>query len=194
LSAIIKLNGKNMQKYCQNCGKLLPDEPASFCPNCGAAANRQEYKENKENKGKDGEFGEFDKFVSNKDPFIASILSLLFPGLGQVYNGEFNKGLMIQIVFIMSIFGGSMFFLLFLVPLAVWVLSIYDAYNEADKMRKGQTELKNPTLRETLIFLLWPFVLAAILTVLVILLSIFIVLIVLIAVLVFTLPFVALAI
>lgn len=33
-------------------------------------------------------------FVSRKDPFVAGVLSLLTPGLGQVYNGEFNKGIL----------------------------------------------------------------------------------------------------
>ena len=167
-----------MQKYCQNCGNPLP-ERAFFCPDCGAAASPQNQSEK-----------EFDKFVSNKDPFIAAILSLLFPGLGQVYNGEFHKGLLVQIIFLVTFFGGGVSFLLIPIPLAVWVIGIYDAYTEADKMRKGQAQLKNPTLKEALIFVLWPFVLAFALTALIVLMAILIALFIVVAAMIFSIPFV----
>jgi len=128
-------------------------EPVSFCPNCGTSINPQ--KERPRPKGEN----EFDKIVGNKDPFIAAILSFIFPGLGQVYNGEFNKGLLIQIVFLASFFFSGFFFLAIIpIPIVLLVIGVYDAYTEADKMKKGLAELKNPTFKETLTFLLWPFV------------------------------------
>jgi TM2 domain-containing membrane protein YozV len=67
-----------------------------------------------------------------KNPILAAIASLLFSGLGQVYNGSLGKGLLI-------FFGtliGSMFFL---IPgLIVLVYGIYDAYTTAKKMNEGQ--------------------------------------------------------
>jgi len=134
---------------------------ASFCPNCGTAVNQQ--------KESSGAKDEFDKIVSNKDPFIAAILSFIFPGLGQVYNGEFNKGLLIQIAFLMTLLFGSWFFFVLPIPIILLAIGVYDAYTEADKMRKGLTELKNPTFKETLTFILWPFVLMGALLFLIIL-------------------------
>jgi len=159
-----------MQNYCQNCGKPLPIEPVSFCPNCGAAINPQKERPSPKSEN------EFDKIVSNKDPFIAAILSFIFPGLGQVYNGEFNKGLLIQISFFASFFFSGFFSLIIIpIPIILLVIGVYDAYTEADKMRKGLTELKNPTFKETLTFILWPFVMIGALAFLAIMLIIFVI-------------------
>lgn len=57
-------------------------------------------------------------------PVVAAALSLLFPGLGQFYNGEFGKGLLL--IFSTAFLA---FFLLFWV---VWVWSAIDAYMVAE--------------------------------------------------------------
>ena len=155
-----------MQNYCQNCGKLLPKEPASFCPNCGTAVNQQKETSQTEN--------EFEKILSSKDPFLAALLSFLFPGLGQVYNGQFNRGLLVQLIFLLSIICGSSLWIFILIPLAVWILGMYDAYNEADKMRKGAVQLKNPTVKEALVFILWPFLIIGMLAFLALIFAFFI--------------------
>lgn len=64
--------------------------------------------------------------VSKKDPVLAGILSALIVGLGQVYNGQVAKGLLM--------FGGALVgvFLTFgLASVALWIFSIYDAYHTA---------------------------------------------------------------
>lgn len=141
--------------YCRNCGKELPGNGAAYCPNCGSATGA------KQNESfTDRLEQEADKFMNNKEPFISAILSFFWPGLGQVYNGDFKKGLLIQIIYIISWIAGIIFFPFLLIPPAVLVCGIYDGYTEANKMRKGAEALKNPTLKEILIFLLWPFILA----------------------------------
>ena len=47
-------------------------------------------------------------FVSRKDPFIAGALSFLITGLGQVYNGEYTKGLL---HFTVAVSGYTLYFL-----------------------------------------------------------------------------------
>ncbi len=67
-----------------------------------------------------------------KNPAIAAVASLLFSGLGQVYNGSFGKGLLI-------FFGTLIGSMIFLIPgLFVLIYGIYDAYTTAKKMNEGQ--------------------------------------------------------
>jgi len=151
--------------YCSNCGNAMEGN-ALFCANCGnqSEAKNESFKEKMEY--------EADKLMRNKDPFIAAILSFVLPGLGQVYNGDFKKGLMIQICFIFSCIFSGIFFLFLLIPFGIWLFGIYDAYTEAEKIRNGELPNKNATLKEILIILLWPFVLAAVLFVLLLILII----------------------
>jgi len=140
--------------YCTNCGNTI-EENVSFCPDCG-----------KSTKFKDG-FAkkvetEAEKFMENKDPFIAAILSFIFPGLGQLYNGDFKKGLLLQTAYLISLALGGIFysfFLIFLIAIVVLIFAVYDAYTEAEKVKSGKEPLVNATLKEIVIFLLWPFVL-----------------------------------
>lgn len=68
-----------------------------------------------------------------KNPALAAILSFLFSGIGQIYNGEVVKGIIIiavQIVnaLLMTIIIG------FITWPIVWIWSIYDAYKVAEKI------------------------------------------------------------
>ena len=68
-----------------------------------------------------------------KNPALAAILSFLFNGLGQIYNGEVGKGLLIigiQIVnaLLMMILIG------FITAPIVFIWSIYDAYKTAERI------------------------------------------------------------
>ena len=151
--------------YCTNCGNLM-DENASFCQDCGKASQtkNESFSEKLER--------EANKFVMNKDPFIAAILSFVFPGLGQVYNGDLKKGLAVQIGFIISLLFGGIFPLFFLIPLGVLLTGVYDAYTEADKIRKGELPNKKPTLNEILIFILCPVILAVVLFIILLVLAV----------------------
>lgn len=57
-------------------------------------------------------------------PILAAALSLLFPGLGQFYNGEFGKGILLLF--------SSAFLLFFYLFWIVWVWSVIDAYMVAE--------------------------------------------------------------
>lgn len=140
--------------YCTNCGKPT-DESASYCPNCGkkTTQNNESFTDRVEK--------ETQRFMNNKEPFIAAVLSFLLPGLGQVYNGDFKKGLFIQIAYIITWMAAFIFFLFAVIPIVILIYAIYEAYTEADKMRKGTEPVKNPSLKEILIFLFWPIVLIA---------------------------------
>ena len=135
--------------YCKNCENTI-EEHLAFCPHCG--------KEKVENFTEKTEY-DANEFLMKKDPFIAAILSAFLPGLGHVYNGDFKRGVTIQIGYIISLFIGYIVFILIFIPIIIIFVGVYDAYVGADKIRKGQKPDRNATVREVLTFLLWPFVL-----------------------------------
>lgn len=66
-----------------------------------------------------------------KSPGVAAVLSFLIPGVGQMYNGQIVKGLVVMVVQVVN------FFLTFVIigfisGLAVWLWSIFDAYQGAE--------------------------------------------------------------
>ncbi len=65
-----------------------------------------------------------------KDPGIAAVLSFFITGLGQIYNGQIFKGLLLMLI---QIINGFLCFLLIgfvLLPI-VWIFGIVDAYRGA---------------------------------------------------------------
>jgi TM2 domain-containing membrane protein YozV len=74
-----------------------------------------------------------------KDSRLALLLSLIFPGLGQIYNGQTDKG----ILFLMTGAVSCIMILLFVVGLvtgsAIWIWGMIDAYKTAEEFNK-QTE------------------------------------------------------
>ena len=66
-----------------------------------------------------------------KNPAIAAGLSLLFNGLGQAYNGQFARGVLVLLGSLLGLF-------VMIVPgVAIWVWGVYDAYRTAKGMNEG---------------------------------------------------------
>ncbi len=71
-----------------------------------------------------------------KNPTFAAGLSLLFPGLGQVYNGETGKGLLVLFLVLAGL-------LVMLIPgVVVWLFGIYDAWATARRMNAGSVPFR----------------------------------------------------
>ncbi len=68
-----------------------------------------------------------------KNPALAAILSFLLPGLGQIYNGEVGKGIVIIVVQVVNILLMAVI-IGFFTGFAVMVWAIYDAYKTAEKL------------------------------------------------------------
>lgn len=72
-----------------------------------------------------------------KSPILAVILSFFIPGLGQFYNGHFEKGVILLVVGVISAL-----LIVFLIGIAlylvVWAFAIFDAFDSADRMNKGK--------------------------------------------------------
>ncbi len=98
-------------KVCAKCGSKI-DSQAKVCANCGAK-------------------------VIYKIPVLALVLSLIFPGLGQIYNEQNRKGITLIIGYIIS-------FLLCLIlvgvilTILIWIYGMYDAYITAKAINNGE--------------------------------------------------------
>ena len=70
-----------------------------------------------------------------KNPALAAILSFLISGLGQIYNGEVVKGVVIIAVQVVNALLAMIIIGIF-TGIAVWIWSIYDAYKTAEKINQ----------------------------------------------------------
>lgn len=105
--------------FCTSCGEIIKEQ-AEICPKCGVRqkdAPRQ--------------------VAQEKNPGLAAVGSFLYTGIGQIYNGQIAKGILlmiVQFVNILLMFVVIGFFTFFI----VWIYGIYDAYRTAEKINKGE--------------------------------------------------------
>jgi len=109
----IKDMSEKKTKHCVNCGAEI-DAKAEICPKCGV---RQPP-------------------VIKKDPTIAAILSFLFVGLGQIYNGQLGKGILFMIIQLINV-GLCLVLIGFITAPLFWIYGVYDAYSTAKKINAG---------------------------------------------------------
>lgn len=110
------------QVYCRDCGAII-SERAEICPSCGVRQRPPPSSTTDD---------ALEDLFEGGNPFVAAVLSAIFPGLGQLYNRELSKGL----AFIVGSFLAALSALLvigFLLFPAVWLYAIYDAYTVADR-------------------------------------------------------------
>jgi TM2 domain-containing membrane protein YozV len=100
--------------YCKKCGSEILDE-AEICPKCGVRQKTSE----------------------PKNPGVAAVLSFLWVGLGQIYNGQLGKGLLFIVLQIINCFLLLVLIGFITVP-AFWIYGIYDAYTTAEKINRGE--------------------------------------------------------
>ena len=102
--------------YCRNCGSQI-DAEAEICPKCGVRQKNPP--------------------VENKNPLFALILSFIFPGLGQIYNGQNHKGILLIVSYIVS-FILWVILIGMILTLLVWLYGLYDAYTTAEHINNGE--------------------------------------------------------
>lgn len=70
-----------------------------------------------------------------KNPGIAAVLSFFWTGVGQIYNGQIVKGIILILVQIVNT--ALMFVLIgFITYPIVWIWGMYDAYTTAERMNR----------------------------------------------------------
>lgn len=72
-----------------------------------------------------------------KSPGVAAVLSFIWPGLGQIYNGQLGKGLCFSLIqainiILMGVLIGYFTAVLF------WIFSIFEAYSTANQLNRLQ--------------------------------------------------------
>lgn len=74
-----------------------------------------------------------------KNPGLAAVASFFFAGLGQIYNGEILKGVLLMMIQVINVL--LMFVLIgFVTYPLVWVYGIWDAYRSAEKFNQSITD------------------------------------------------------
>src|SRR5665647_1875002 len=107
-------------KFCVNCGAEI-DARAEICPKCGVRIAPPPPPLNPVPS----------VMVERKSEGLAAVLSFLFVGLGQIYNGEIGKGIAfiaLGVVIVLMLFPILIGIPLYLI---LWAYNIYDAYNTA---------------------------------------------------------------
>jgi TM2 domain-containing membrane protein YozV len=90
--------------------------------------------------------------VRHKSAGLAALGSLLFSGLGQVYNGQLRKGVVI-------FFGTLAGVLLFVVPgIIIWIFGVADAWLTAKKMNEGKIPFQEHSWFQIIAFFIYSFV------------------------------------
>jgi len=71
-----------------------------------------------------------------KNPGLAAVLSFFIPGVGQIYNGQLGKGLIILLVLVPVNIALSLVVVGFFTGFVTWVWGIYDAYRTAEQFNR----------------------------------------------------------
>jgi TM2 domain-containing membrane protein YozV len=74
-----------------------------------------------------------------KNPGVAAVLSVLWPGIGQIYNEQLVKGIAFIIIHFLLVviwLSGELSYVGLAMPLAFWIFGIVDAQRTAAKLAK----------------------------------------------------------
>ena len=99
-------------KNCHYCGSKI-DAKAKVCANCGAN-------------------------VVYKNPLAALALSFLFPGLGQLYNNQNHKAILLIAGYIIS-FILCLILVGAILVILIWIYGMYDAFTSAKAINEGES-------------------------------------------------------
>jgi TM2 domain-containing membrane protein YozV len=110
------------QQFCASCGLKNPaiqstsvvSSPGTAVAGAGVAPARQII------------------VVSEKSPGLAAVLSFFWAGLGQIYNGEISKGIVLIIAYAISCGLMALAVGFFTTPV-LWIYGMVDAYRTAEK-------------------------------------------------------------
>ncbi len=74
--------------------------------------------------------------MSRKSPGLALVLSLIWCGIGQIYNGQTIKGIILLIVYAVFV-GLSALFVGIPFAFALWIYGMVDALRTAEKINRS---------------------------------------------------------
>jgi TM2 domain-containing membrane protein YozV len=74
---------------------------------------------------------------SGKNSGLAAVLSFFWCGLGQIYNGQLGKGLIVGFVYFLSVLAMALLIGFITTPI-LWIWGMYDAYQTAERLNREQ--------------------------------------------------------
>jgi TM2 domain-containing membrane protein YozV len=107
-----------MPAYCPSYGSELVNPNAIACPACGDAIRQNTYNE-------------------VKNPVLAAALSFFWAGLGQIYNGQTQKGIVYMLAYFFCLVS-TLFVFGIVLALLCWFIGMVDAYITANKINNGE--------------------------------------------------------
>lgn len=113
--------GEPDRVYCRDCGERIRAD-AEICPHCGV--RQRDPPESSLDRA-------LEDLLEGGNPFVAALLSALFPGFGQLYNRELRRGLAFVVASFATL-ASTLVVVGFVLYPAVWLYSIYDAYTRAE--------------------------------------------------------------
>ena len=120
---------------CPNCGKNTPE--GKFCESCGASVQTtQTFQQPVAQQPVYAAQQPAAAMMQKKSAGVAVILSFFLPGLGQIYNGQIGKGI---ILIILSVVFWLLSSIVIGIPLYIilWIYGMYNAYSTANKINAG---------------------------------------------------------
>jgi TM2 domain-containing membrane protein YozV len=126
--------------FCHRCGKENPND-ALFCNSCGSELNpipnsdrystqyqnQQARYDSDLNYSNNYRYDSRPRDVEIKSTGLGILLSFLLPGLGHLYAGKINKGLVILIVYVIM-WAASYFIIPLFVAFILWIWAMVDVY------------------------------------------------------------------
>jgi len=123
-----------MPSHCEHCGREVP-AGAKFCRACGKPLTQTgEHSAPPAATAQPPTYhGQPGPPVFYKNPGIATVLSFLWMGAGQIYNGEIAKGIAFIILYAFSLL--LMFVLIgFITTPILWIIGMVDANSSAKRI------------------------------------------------------------
>jgi len=115
--------------FCATCGSQV-ESAQGFCSRCG---NRVASSQGAAAAPAMAPVQQVVLIRTQKNPGVAAVLSFFWAGLGQIYNGEIGKGVLLLIVYFFSCL--MMWILVgFITTPILWIYGMIDAYKTAEKM------------------------------------------------------------
>ena len=152
--------------YCSSCGSQVA-EGVAFCPSCGAPIQKVAQAPPPQAPpaapayppqpgfGAPGQYPpgyppqpgqyppgyapypQYGPMPGEKSPIVALILSFIFTGLGQFYNGETSKGVVFLLVAVLLWIITFLFFFTCVILIPFWIYGMYDAYTRAEHYNRS---------------------------------------------------------
>src|SRR6266852_9670596 len=127
--------------FCSGCGRQM-DAAQQFCPGCGLKNPAPQPTSMVSSAAGTGVApaqqipAQQIIVVAEKSPGLAAVLSFFWAGLGQIYNGEISKGIILLVCYAVSCVLMAVVIGFVTTPI-LWIYGMVDAYKTAEKFNAG---------------------------------------------------------